>query len=810
MEMKRYLSLLFVAVLTSHAIAKTTSTVTGHLEDSKNNPAAFTNVILLHANDSSIVKGGISNESGIFSFENIEAGNYIVLVSQVGDKFYSSPFSVKDNEERFNLGKISLPENALTLKEVQVSAFRPFIEHRIDETIINVENSIIDAGGTALEVLQRSPGVTVDNEGNIRLTGKQGVLVMLDGKPTYLSAKDLYEMLRNTSSDQLSQIVIITNPSAKYDAAGNSGIINIKMKKKQNLGLNGSARLSYGQGVYPDFGTGFNLNYRNEKLNAFGGYDFMRAFYFERVTNIRRFREPNYTSEFNQYTFDKGGFYSNNFRAGLDYYAGKKSTIGILVKGNLFNNHDNTTATTDIKNISDTPDSSYVTEVINDSKWNTVSANLNYLYKLDTLGSEFSADVDYAQYDNASDFTFNTYHYFHNGTPGYWEKASNKQPASIDIRSFKVDYLKQMKNKKKFEAGAKSSIVTTDNDVRYVNYYNGVGVTDTGKTNHFNYEENINAAYFNFSAEFGKLGVQTGLRAEQTRSEGRQAVHNASFSHDYIDFFPSAFLNYTFNDKNQTLLSYSRRLDRPNYGQLNPFRYFIDPYNFFEGNPNLNPQFTHVFEFKYTLNRLYSLGFNYSHTVDAMTQIAKQIDSIHTTYITTENLDENDHYGMTLSVPFHVAKWLQSSNNLVLYNNRYHGISSVGEVDKSITTFSFHSHNSFTLTKGWRAELSGYYRTKALYGTTLSNPNGSVSIGVSKRFLKDRFMLRVQVNDIFHTDITTSVINYQNINVDFKRIYDSQFIRLHLSYSFGKNTVARARHRSTGAEDEQNRINTNR
>ncbi len=808
--MNKYLLLLVAAVFSSDVIAKPASVVKGTVEDAKKDPAAFTNVILLSAADSSIVKGALSNESGNFSFENIEAGKYLVLVSQLGNKFYTPAFTVKENETETQVGKISLPENALTLNEVNVSAFKPFIEHRIDETIVNVENSIVNAGGTALEVLKRSPGVTVDNEGNIHLAGKQGVLVMLDGKPTYLSAKDLYEMLRNTSSDDLSQIIIITNPSAKYDAAGNSGIINIKMKKKQNLGLNGSYRISYGQGVYPDFGTGMNFNYRNEKLNVFGNYNFMRAFYFERVTNIRRFNEGDYTSEFSQRTFDKGGFWNNNFRAGMDYYAGKKSTIGLLVRGNLFNNHDSTIATTDIKNVSDAPDSGYVTENINDSKWNTISANINYLVKIDTLGSELSADVDYAKFNNANDFRFKTDHYFNNGAAGYTELASDKQPADIDIRSFKFDYSKHLVNKMKLEAGGKISHVVTDNDVLYYNYFNNVAVVDTGKTNHFNYTENINAAYMNWSAEFGKFGVQAGLRGEQTVAEGNQAVHNASFTHDYFDLFPSTYLNYTFNEKHQALLSFSRRIDRPGYGQLNPFRYFIDPYNFFEGNPNLNPQFTNVFEMKYTFKRMYSLAINYRHTMDAMTQIAKQIDSLHTTYLITENLSSNDNYGVTLSIPLQVTSWWESSNNFIVYSNEYKGVSSVGEVDLRLATFSFNSHNSFNLSKGWTAELTGYYNTKALYGTTLSNPIGSVSIGVGKRFLNDRFFLRANINDIFHTEITTSVIHYQNINVDFKRVYDSQFVRLHLSYNFGKKTVARARQRDTGSQEEQNRININR
>lgn len=810
MKKNFYLSLSLFFLFSISAFAKLTPSVSGNVLDAKNSPAAFVNVILIHSADSAVVKADLSNESGNFLFENIEPGEYLVLVSQIGNKYYSSPFRVNEGEEKVRVADITLPDNALTLSEANVTAYKPFIEHRIDETIVNVENSIVNAGGTALEVLRRSPGITVDNEGNIRLSGKQGVQVMMDGKPTYLSAKDLYEMLRNMASDQLSQIVIMTNPSAKYDAAGNSGIINIKMRKKQNIGLNGSYRISYGQGVYPDFGTGINLNYRNEKINLFGGYNFMRAFYFERITNIRRFNEGSYSSSFEQRTFDKGSFYANDFRAGLDYYATKKSTFGLLVKGNLFNNHDNTTAKTQIKNHNESPDSGYVTENINDSKWNTVSANLNYVFKIDTLGSELSADADYAQYENASDFRFETNHYFNDGTPSYTELATDKQPASINIRSFKIDYVKQFANKMKIEAGGKTSFVKTDNDVQYFNYINDAAMIDTGKTNHFNYTENINAVYLNWAGEFKKFGIQLGLRGEQTIADGEQAIHNTSFKHNYFDLFPSAFITYSFSEKHQSRMSYSRRVDRPQYGQLNPFRYFIDPYNFFEGNPDLNPQFTHVFELSHNFMRMYSIGVNYSHTVDAMTQIAKQIDSTHTTSLSTENLSTSDNYGITMSIPLHLTSWWESSNNLNLYSNEYKGISSVGAVDKRLTTFSFNSYNTFVLPAGWSFELSGYYNTAALYGTTISNPIGCVSAGIGKRFGKDRFQIRANINDIFHTEVTTSVIQYQNIDVDFKRVYDSQFIRLHLSYNFGKKTVARARQRSTGAEAEQNRINTNR
>src|ERR1051325_10068712 len=242
MRTKYSVPLFFFIIFCAGSNAKTSSasTISGHVKEADGKPAQFANIILLQAKDSSIVKGAYSSESGNFSFENVAPGEYLVLVSQLGNKHYTAPFTVKDGETETNIGSISLPAGAVNLNEVNITTYKPFIEHHIDQTIVNVENSVVNAGGTALEVLQRSPGVTVDNEGNIRMTGKQGVLVMLDGKPTYLAPKDLYELLRNTPADQLSQIVIITNPSAKYDAAGNAGIINIKMKKKQNLGLNGS------------------------------------------------------------------------------------------------------------------------------------------------------------------------------------------------------------------------------------------------------------------------------------------------------------------------------------------------------------------------------------------------------------------------------------------------------------------------------------------------------------------------------------------------------------------------------------------
>lgn len=805
--MKTCSLLTFFSALIFSAAANTN--INGFIIEQNNQPLPYANVILVNAADSSIVKAALSDENGKYKFDEISVGSYRILVAQLGyEKQYSETVELNQNSSSVNLNTITLKNSSVELKEATVTALRPLIERRIDRTIVNVENSIVNAGATALEILKRSPGVSVDNEGNIILSGKQGVLVMMDGKPTYLSRRDLFELLKNTNSDQLSMIEIITNPSAKYDAAGTSGIINIKMRKKQNTGFNGRVQVSYGQGVYPDFGTGFSLNYGSEKMNLFSGYDYMNGLYFERTNMSRKFIEENGTSTFLQHSFDKGNYINNTFRGGADFFLSKKHTIGTILKGNRYVNHDKTTSTTDMYS-GTVSDSGYVTQNISDSKWSNYSGNINYRYKIDTLGQEFSADADYAHYDNHNNFTFDTDHYFTGSDFTYTEFATDEQPATIDIKSFKIDYTLPFNKLMKFETGVKSSYVVTDNDVKYFNFYNGIASYDTSKSNHFKYKENINAAYVNWSGDFGKIGIQTGLRLEQTVSDGIQQADQSSFNRNYSQFFPSMFFSYKFTDKHQANASYSRRIHRPEYQQMNPFRYFIDPYNYMQGNPLLQPQFTNSFELSYTLMQMYTIAFNYSHTSDAMTQITKQIDSLHTTFVTTENLDSYNNYGVNLSVPVKLAEWLHTSTNFNLFHNRYKGFSSVGFVEKYLTSYTINSNNSITLPKGINLELNFWYNSKMVWGTWLVEPQYNLSAGISKMFLKERVQLRINLNDIFHTEVTKSKIQYQNIDATFKRVYDSQFIRIHVAYKFGKQ-MQRSRMRNSGSQEEQNRVRQGR
>ncbi len=781
--------------------------IRGSVIDQQQKPVEFANVVLLNKEDSSLVKAALTDETGNFIFEGIPQGQYVLLIAQIGFEKYEAPIAY--NSELLELPAIKLEGTTVALKEARIEAVRPLIEHRVDRTVLNVENSIVNTGSTLLEILKRSPGVSVDNDGNISLKGKQGVMIMIDGKPTYLSASDLTNMLRQMRSEELSQIEIITNPSAKYDAAGNSGIINIVLKKKQNLGFNGSVHSSYGQGVYPDFSSGINLNYRNEKFNAFGSYNFWRGFYFEDNHLVRKFKEEEYTSTLDQNTFDKAKNDNHNSRVGMDYYLNDRNTIGFLVKGSLSTNDDKTTSTTEVYNQNAYPDSGYTTINKSDSKWSNYTANLNYRLVLDTVGSELTADVDFARYDNQSNFYFETDHFSNDPTyVPYKVLEKNHQPANITIQAAKIDWNHPLNKKMKVEGGGKTSFVTTDNDVKYYNIVEGEEVLDPGKSNHFNYTENINALYINWSGEFGKVGLQTGLRGEQTIAKGEQMTTAEDFKRDYLQLFPSAFVSYKITEKHQLGVTYSRRIDRPAYQDLNPFRYFLDPQTFQEGNPNLQPQLTNSFEFSHTFMGAITTAINYSHTNNAMTKVTKQIDSTRTTYVTTENFDSHDNFGFSLSIPYEISKWWLTSNNFNVFNNRFQGEVAGGAIDQQLTTFMFNTNNSFKLPKGWSVEVSGYYNSEMVWGTFLLAPQYSVGAGVGKSFLHERLRLKVDLNDIFWTERTNATMKYNNVDATFKQINDTRFFRIHLSYNFGKQTVEQARRRRGGAEDEQNRVKT--
>lgn len=823
--MKTYFYTLLILLTLSNFRTQAQGKITGQITDNKGKIVEFATITLLQAKDSSLVKGALADANGTFEFEKIKFGSYLVAITQLGyQKFYTPKFSLSSENPSIKLSNLILIEESKELSEVVVTAKKPFIEQQIDKTVVNVENSVVSAGSTAIEILEKSPGVTVDKDGNISLKGKQNVMVMLDGKPTYMSSSDLANMLRNMQSTQLDKIEIMTNPPAKYDAAGNAGVINIRLKKNQNLGFNGSANLGFGYGFYqslPKENAGLNINYRKEKLNIFGNFSGNDRHSFQLQEIDRKFFEGDKViSSFNQSADEKRRINSLAYKVGLDYFIDKKNTIGILfngMNGNWNNDRNNQTA---IKNALNQLDTTSVTLGFMRNKWGNYATNLNFKHVIDSTGKEITADLDYARYNADNSMKYRTSKFDIQNILRETRNEDGLTGSRINIYSLKVDLIYPINKTSKFEAGLKSSYVNSNNDMRFDFLVgdNNTPVLDPTRTRDFVYKENINAAYINYSKEFKKLTMQLGLRMENTNGQGTLLGKDLLDRH-YTNFFPSVFFRQKLAKNHQLGYSFSRRIDRPSYEDLNPFLFFLDPYTYQRGNELLQPQYTNAVEVSHTYKESITTTINYSRTEGIMTQILEQNNALKTTNVTKINIGYVENLGISFSVPMPITKWWFSNTYFNLYNNHY-----VGEIPKTTiesngtsttiyqpfdaraTSYSANMTHQFTLPRKYSVELSGWYLSPFIEGQLAGNPMGAVSFGIQKKMMNDKASIKLNINDIFWTQHFSGAFLFNDINVQLRNKWESRVVRINFSYRFGNSKIAGARQRNTGLEDEKNRV----
>ncbi|MES2520747.1 MAG: outer membrane beta-barrel family protein [Bacteroidota bacterium] len=799
--------------------------ISGQITDEKSKIVEFANVTLLKAKDSTLVKGALSDLNGSFEFEKIPAGDYLVNISQLGyKKFYTPKFTINPENLTIKLSNLVLAEDSKQLAEVQVVAKKPFIEQQIDKTVLNVENSIVSAGNTALEVLEKAPGVTVDKDGNISLKGKQNVMVMMDGKPTYMSSSDLANLLRNMQSSQLDKIEIMTNPPAKYDAAGNAGVINIKMKKNQNMGLNGSATVGVGYGFYkslPKENASLNLNYRQGKLNLFGNFSANTRKSFQINEISRKFYENGkVVSGFNQVVNNDRQNSSASYKIGADYFINSKNTIGVLFNGMNGDWNETIDNKALITNSLAQLDTTSQTNGIIANNWGNYSTNINFKHIIDSTGREFTIDADYARYNANNNMQYRTSKYDILNILRQTRNEDGMTASKINIYSVKSDLVYPINKTSKFEVGVKSSYVNSNNDMQFVFLIgdNNNRVLDPSRTRDFLYKENINAGYINYSKEIKKLSIQLGLRVENTNGQGT-LLGKELLNRHYTNFFPSVFLREKLSAKHQLGFSYSRRIDRPSYEDLNPFLFFLDPYTFERGNELLQPQYTDAVEVSHTFMDAITTTINYSRTRDVMTSILEQNNALKITNVTKINIGYVDNFGIAFSVPIPITKWWFSNTYFNLYNNHYVGnipkttINSDGTsttifqpLDARATTYQANMTHQFTLPKKFSLELSGWYQSPFIEGQLTGKPMGAVSFGIQKKLMKDKATLKLNVNDVFWSNKFRGNFAFNDIDVQIANQWESRVARVTFTYRFGNNKVAAARQRQTGLEAEKGRV----
>lgn len=793
-------------LMTAAAMAQN---VSGIVKDVDGKAVANATVSLLNAKDTAVIKLGVTDKDGNYKFSTISKGTYMVSASFVGYAAkYSPAFDVNGD---VNVPAFALEKAAAELKGVTVVAKKPMIEVKADKTILNIENSINAVGNDALELLRKSPGVVVDKDDNISLSGKNGVQVYIDGKPSPLSGTDLSNYLKSMQSSQIESIELITNPSAKYEAAGNAGIINIKLKKNKSYGTNGSVNAGYNIGTYPKYNAGISLNNRNKRLNLFGNYNYNKS-RNENFMNLYRVQLDTLFDQHATMTFRNN---SHNFKAGADYYINSKNTIGVMASGNLT---DFTLGNDSRTDISYQPTKLADRLLLANNKTSSGRDNVNFnanFRRADTSGHELNIDADYSLYRLTSDQYQPNYTYDATGENLLQREVYNMlAPTNIDIYSAKADYEQNFK-KGRLGIGGKTSYVKSDNNFdRYI-----VDETD-GKTrdrnNNFLYKENINALYVNYNRQFKGFMIQAGVRMENTNIkgaskgvslvDGENVNFDSTFNRNYTNFFPSAAFTLNKNPMNQWSFSYSRRIDRPAYQDLNPFEFRLDKYTFQQGNTQLRPQYTNSFSvtntFKYRLNTTLS----YSHVNDVFAQIVDTAD-LSAAFITKKNLATQDIVSLNISMPFSY-KFYSVFANVNTYYSKYKADFGEGRaVNLDVFATNVYMQNTFKVAKKTTIELSGFYTSPSIWqGTFKSKSMGGVDLGVQQSVLKGKGNIKATLTDVFHTMQWSGTSDFAGQYLRTNGGWESRQFRLNFTYRFGSSQIKAERQRKTAAEDESKRV----
>ncbi len=696
--------------------------------------------------------------------------------------------------------------NSKKIDSITVISKKPMIEVMVDKTVLNVDNMPSTTGQNALDVLRSAPGVVVDGNDNIKMNGSAGVTILIDGKNTNMSAQDIANLLKTIEASNIKDIELITNPSAKYDAAGNAGIINIKLKKSITNGVNGNINTTYQQSVHARKGVSGSFNVRKNKLNWFSTVSVKDNEQNTIADNERTSLQKQYT----QKSIENDKFSSSLIRSGLDYNINKKNTIGILWMANNYKSTmDNNSQT--MVNQTNATDTNIVTRSLAPFVTNRNNFNVNYKYN-NAKGEELNVDADYTNFISSIYNTVNN-DAFTNTTTKYGSNSTqNNADVAIKILSAKLDYSLKINSKSQIEAGAKTVFTNTNNALVVLNASNNNWLQDTGKTNTFRYQENINAAYFNFNISLKKFTIQAGVRAEQTNilatstNLKSETITNPDTS--YINLFPTLFVQYSINNKHQIGINYGKRIDRPSYQDQNPFIYVLDAFNSEVGNPYLLPQISNSIEVSYSYKYATNAKLKYTQTSNYIEQLTFQSGT--NTILTPQNAGSRKMITLSISTPLQPKPWwniyVSAEPFWQQFNTTINGYGVNRTTNTNSIGFNGYMSNSFTLKNKWRAELSGWFSYQNATTIYVSKPLASLNIGISKNCMKDKATIKLGITDLLNTQRWEQSLTNTNLTMHTYRKWESRNISFSFTYRFGNSKIKAARDRSTGSEGENERI----
>lgn len=816
--MFKYLALSALAITSVvSSVAQSTSGIAvseqGRLEGNVNNengePMEYVTVLLRQPHDSVLVSGAVTDAAGLYSFESVAPGKYILTLTFVGYHKQSVLIEQQDGAGICTVPPIILKEDAKVLGEVVVREQKPLVEQDGGKLILNVQNTIIAAGGSAAELLERAPGVSIDQNNQISVNGKTGVNVMIDGKTTYLPPAELLTLLRSMNANNIATIEVISNPSARYDATGNGGVINIKLKKNTLEGFNGSITAGTGYGRYGKANWSIALNYGSKKWNHFlnYGYTYNKRFtdYLTDRVNLRDNGDPVY---YTQQLYRIQRLPSHTWQGGSEWEWNPKNSITIMTSGNYNERFTENNSFTQIKSAPGNESDSTFT-LTNDQlyRWHNISSSIGYRHLFARAGSEFSIDVDYSSYVfNLNDnFTIQQF-----GQADILKKQYNilsDQPSSFDIYTARMDYRHHLNKQTSLETGVKFSYVNTINEIIFTNNQNGQFETDLERSTDFDYTEKVAAGYVTLKTKLWGFDAQWGLRAEQTRYGGFSKRTQLSIERDYFRLFPNITLTHSLRENYQFGFAYSYRIDRPAYNDLYPYVFYFDPFSAQKGNPTLLPQYTHNFQFSQTIAKDFGINLGYSTTSQYIAFVILMNEDQVSEYAIKKNFDTFQNYYITVNAPVRINKNWTVNSNVSLFYNHYNTqfLNDVYEVGK----FSGVVTITQTITLPWdlTGEITTVYNASNVSGLIETESLGSVNVGLQKKVFDKKGSFRLNVTDIFYTNRTRNSVVYPGFEIHFNNYPETRVVRLNFTYNIGK-TGDTIRKRN-GQDEERKRIGIN-
>ncbi|MGI4762630.1 MAG: outer membrane beta-barrel protein [Janthinobacterium lividum] len=790
--------------LASHA--QTRAAVRGTVAGPGGKAVEFATVTLHRTADSVVVKTEFSDAQGGFRLDAPAGGRYRVSVAQVGfGRYWSAPFELP-------MAGLALPACALTpsqataLKEVTVKGRPPLYERQADRTVVHVADSPLASGATTLDVLGRSPGVSLSASNELSLRGRQGLLVVIDGKRSPLTGNDLAEYLRSLPAEQLQSIELITNPPASYDAQGGAGVIAINLKKDQRLGTNGTANGSLGYSEQGKVTGGLALNHRRKNLNLYGNYAYTDRRYFVRLDFDRRFvATPALPASGSVQANDQlSHLRSHTGKVGLDLNLSQRTLLGLSATGLASQTNNSIANQTVVVDGQGAPTERYHALTAQDISRPSGSANLNlrHAFADSAAAATLTADADYARYHLTRLLDQNVY-FDTSGQPN--SLLSGDQRSTLSIGAAKVDFSQPLPHRTRLDVGAKITQVVSDNDVAFSSTVNGATSPRPDISSQFSYHENVNAAYASLRGALPHTTLQAGLRAEQTNILAEQASTTLR-KQNYLQLFPSALVERTLSERHTLALAVARRIDRPSYSQLNPLRVYLDATSYLAGNPKLLASTSYNFELTHTYRQKFSTGLAYSRTDLPIVNVVQPApDGGRFVVSQNVNLNTRHFYTLTLTAPLTIAKWWTLYANALVYYNRYVGELNGTDLDRGRVACNLTANSSFTLPKGWSAELNGFYESREVYGFQVIQARGQVAAGLQKSLWNKQGTFRLNVADIFYTTPNRATSTYDNFTETYYSRLDTRIVTAALTYRFGNSKVAAARRRAAGADEELRR-----